>query len=149
VVAPTILSGVTPQMRVMQEEIFGPVLPVVTFKSKQEMIEFVNSIDNALSMYVFSSDKTFIDDVIKETFNGGVTVNDTLIHVGHPLLPFGGAGKSGIGKYHGEYGFEEFSNLRPVVKRDLDLGATYFYPPYDDKKANVVTSLLKKFSQIF
>lgn len=149
VMEPTIITNVTNDMKLMQEEIFGPVLPIVSATSRVEMANFINDFDNALAMYIFTESDEFQNYFLENTFSGGVTINDTLIGVGHPLLPFGGAGKSGIGKYHGKYGFEEFSNLRSVTKRSLDLGTSYFYPPYDEKKSSVVDSLLKKFSKVF
>lgn len=149
VISPTILTGVNNEMKIMQEEIFGPVLPIVRVDNNQEILDYINSHDNALAMYIFSDNSSNIDLFMNQTFNGGVTVNDALIGVGHPLLPFGGAGKSGIGKYHGKFGFDEFSNLRPVLKRNLDLGASYFFPPYTKKKEGIVSNLLKKFSGIF
>lgn len=149
VVAPTILSNVNNDMKIMQEEIFGPVLPIVTVESNQQILDYINQHDNALAMYIFSDSNSNIELFMSQTFNGGVTINDALIGVGHPLLPFGGAGKSGIGKYHGKFGFDEFSNLRSVLRRNLDLGASYFYPPYTTQKEGIVSSLLKKFSSIF
>jgi aldehyde dehydrogenase (NAD+) len=146
---PTILTGLTREMDVMQDEIFGPILPIITYESEDDAIRFINDYDNALAMYLFSNSSKTTNKFMAETYNGGVTINDTLMAVGHPTLPFGGAGKSGIGKYHGEYGFEEFSNLRSVMRRDIDLGSSYFYPPYDSKKASIVNSLLKKFSSMF
>jgi aldehyde dehydrogenase (NAD+) len=146
---PTILTDVSRDMEIMQDEIFGPVLPIITYETESEALEFINSYDNALAMYLFTDSARLTDKFMQETYNGGVTINDTLMAVGHPTLPFGGAGKSGIGKYHGEYGFEEFSNLRSVMRRDFDLGTSYFYPPYDNKKAGIVSSLLKKFSSFF
>jgi aldehyde dehydrogenase (NAD+) len=149
VLSPTILTGVTKEMKVMQEEIFGPILPVVAKETLKEKVEFINSYDNALAMYVFSESQDNINYCMDNTYNGGVTVNDCLIAVGHPMLPFGGAGKSGIGRYHGKYGFEEFSNLRPVMRRDLDLGTSYFFPPYTEKKTKIVKNLLDKFNGLF
>lgn len=149
IISPTILTGVNNDMKIMQEEIFGPILPIVTVNNNQEILSYINNHDNALAMYIFSDNSSNIDLFMNQTFNGGVTVNDALIGVGHPLLPFGGAGKSGIGKYHGKFGFDEFSNLRPVLKRNLDLGASYFFPPYTKQKEGVVSNLLKKFSGIF
>lgn len=148
-ISPTILTGVTSDMKIMQEEIFGPVLPVVALESNQEILNYINKHDNALAMYIFSNNQSNIDLFMEQTCNGGVTINDALINVGQPLLPFGGAGKSGLGKYHGKFGFDEFSNLRAVMKRDLDLGTSYFYPPYTSKKEGIVSTLLKKFSSIF
>lgn len=148
IMEPTILLGASKEMKVMQEEIFGPVLPVFVAKTREEMLQFVNDFDNPLAFYIFTDDKNFEEFFLDNTFSGGATVNDTLIGVGHPLLPFGGAGKSGIGKYHGKYGFDEFSNLRSVTKRKSDLGATYFYPPYDEKKEGIVDSILTKLSKL-
>ena len=149
ILAPTILTNVNQDMLVMQEEIFGPILPIVTQQSIQDMVSYINTYDNALAMYVFSDKQENINYLMDHTYNGGVTINDCLVAVGHPLLPFGGAGKSGIGRYHGKYGFEECSNLRPVMRRDLDLGVSYFFPPYTDKKRELVSNLLKKFSGLF
>lgn len=149
VVSPTILTGVNNDMKIMQEEIFGPVLPIVSVESNQQILDYINAHDNALAMYIFSDSSSNIELFMSQTFNGGVTINDALLAVGHPTLPFGGAGKSGIGMYHGKYGFDEFSNHRPVMKRSMDLGASYFYPPYTSQKEGVVSGLLKKFSSIF
>jgi aldehyde dehydrogenase (NAD+) len=148
-VRPTILSNVSMDMKIMQEEIFGPLLPIVSVTNHQQMIDCINSHDNALAMYVFSNSSEVVEQFLAQTNNGGVTINDLLINVAHPLLPFGGAGKSGIGKYHGRFGFDEFSNLRAIMRRDFDLGASYFYPPYTEKKESLVSSLLKKFSGLF
>jgi len=148
VLSPTILTNVTKEMRVMQEEIFGPILPVIGKENLEEMVNYINDFDNSLALYAFSNNQINIDYILDHTASGGVTVNDVLINLGHPSLPFGGAGKSGLGNYHGHYGFEEFSNLRPVMKRSLDLGTSYFYPPYTSKKESIVSSLLKKFSKI-
>ncbi len=149
VVAPTILSEINSDMKIMQDEIFGPVLPLITYDSIDSAIEYVNQYDNALAMYIFSNSKPVMNKIMDNTFNGGVTVNDVLIGVSHPTLPFGGAGKSGIGKYHGKHGFDSFSNLRSVTRRDMDLGTSYFYPPYTQTKYKIVNSLLKKFSSLF
>lgn len=149
ILSPTVITNLNSDMQIMQEEIFGPVLPVISLESTDEMINFINKYDNALAMYIFSDSQSNINKFMELTANGGVTINDTLISVGHPILPFGGAGKSGIGSYHGKYGFDEFSNHRSVMRRDFDLGASYFYPPYTDKKEGIVSNLLKKFSSIF
>jgi aldehyde dehydrogenase (NAD+) len=148
-ITPTILINVSSDMKIMQEEIFGPILPVIGMESVVEMIDYINDFDNALAMYIFSEKKSNINQIMNQTVSGGVTINDTLISVGHPILPFGGAGKSGIGSYHGKYGFDEFSNHRSVMKRDFDLGTSYFYPPYTTKKEKIVSNLIQKFSSIF
>lgn len=149
IITPTILINVNKEMKIMQEEIFGPVLPIISMDSTMDMINYINDYDNALAMYIFSDNQSNIKLFMEQTANGGVTINDTLISVGHPILPFGGAGKSGIGQYHGKYGFDEFSNHRSVMRRDFDLGTSYFYPPYTSKKESIVSNLLRKFSSIF
>ncbi len=146
---PTILTNIDKKMDVMEDEIFGPVLPIVNYTNIDEAIDFINDYDNALAMYIFSDSKSSMNKLMESTSNGGVTINDVLLAVGHPTLPFGGAGKSGLGRYHGEYGFEEFSHLRSVMRRDIDLGTSYFYPPYTEKKAGIVNSLLEKFGSLF
>ena len=149
IVAPTILTEVSNGMTIMQEEIFGPLLPLLKCDNTEEVIQYINGQEHALSMYIFSRDKDFIRSLSNQTYSGGICINDTLIHAGHPRLPLGGVGKSGIGKYHGRYGFEEFSHLRSVVKRNFDPGTTFFYPPYNIKKEGIVSALLKNFSKLF
>lgn len=143
VIAPTVLSGVTTDMLIMQDEIFGPVLPVLTYDSIQDCIQFIQKIDNPLSLYVFSNDEADVEKIRKGTCSGGFVVNDTVLHAGHGELPFGGAGKSGIGKYHGSFGFKEFSNARGVLKRNFDSKLSFFYPPYDKTQMTVIEKLFK------
>lgn len=149
ILSPTILTNISMDMKIMQEEIFGPILPIVFKDNINEMVNQIADFDNALHMYIFSNKQKNMDLLMDSSFNGGVTINDTLISVGHPCLPFGGAGKSGIGNYHGKYGFDEFSNHRSVMKRDLNLGVSYFYPPYDSKKEGIVSGLMDKFNSFF
>lgn len=127
---PTLALGVTGAMRLMQEEIFGPLLPVVTYRSLDEAIEFVNARPRPLSLYWFGADTASRERVLARTIAGGVCVNDTLIHLAHEGLPFGGVGASGYGTYHGEAGFLTFSKQKAVLTQSrLNLlGA--FYPPY-------------------
>lgn len=127
---------------IMQEEIFGPILPVITFQSIQEVINFVNSKPKPLALYLFSDDKNFQNTVIKEVPFGGGSINDTLVHPSLPNLPFGGVGDSGIGSYHGKYSFETFSHLKSVFFRSkrFDLAKRFREPPYENK-----LSFVKKF----
>ncbi|MCT4642013.1 MAG: aldehyde dehydrogenase family protein [Bacteriovoracaceae bacterium] len=141
---PTVLTGVTKEMKVMQEEIFGPILPLVEKESIEEAISFINSYDNALCSYVFTKNELVEKKFMNETISGGVTINDVLTNVANAKLPFGGAGKSGIGRYHGHEGFLEFSNMRSVMNKKMDLGTSYFYPPYTLKKSQHIVSLLQK-----
>jgi aldehyde dehydrogenase (NAD+) len=114
-VAPTVLTGVKPDAAVMSEEIFGPLLPVLGFDDISEPIAHVNAGDHPLALYVFSKDNA--DRVLARTTSGGACVNDTMMHIFAPSLPFGGVGASGYGSYHGRWGFETFSHRRSVYRR--------------------------------
>lgn len=149
IITPTIMSNVPIDCALMKEEIFGPILPIVECGSTEEMIEFVNERENPLALYVFSEDKLSVNKILNNTCSGSVAINDVVVQLGNPNLPFGGAGASGIGKYHGRYGFEEYSNKRSVLQRDMDLGVAYFYPPYGKRKESIVEGLLNKLTKIF
>jgi len=143
-IAPTILTNVTVEMQVMQEEIFGPVLPVMTYKSTDEAIQFMNSRPKPLAFYVFSRDQQQVEFLLKNTSAGGVTINDCLLHVANNNLPFGGVNNSGMGKAHGHYGFLAFSNEKAVLYQRI--GWTSYkilYPPYTDRVKNLVNKLLR------
>jgi aldehyde dehydrogenase (NAD+) len=114
-VAPTIVTGVKPDAALMGEEIFGPVLPVLGFDDVAEPIDHVNRGDHPLALYVFA--KANADRVLDRTTSGGACVNDTMIQVFPPSLPFGGVGESGYGAYHGKWGFETFSHRRAIYRR--------------------------------
>jgi aldehyde dehydrogenase (NAD+) len=117
----------------MQEEIFGPILPVITYNNLQEAIDLVNRKEKPLALYVFSDSKPDRTKIIKETSAGGTCVNDVLVHIGNPNLPFGGVNNSGIGSCHGVFGFKTFSHERAVVFQSK-LGLTQMiYPPYEKK----------------
>ena len=113
----TILRNVDDGMKVMQEEIFGPVLPVKTYKSIDQAIDYVNAHDHPLGLYYFGEDKAEEDRVLSRTLSGGVTVNDAMFHVSMDDLPFGGVGPSGMGSYHGPEGFKTFSHARAVFRQ--------------------------------
>jgi coniferyl-aldehyde dehydrogenase len=117
----------------MKEEIFGPVLPVIGVGGREEAIAHVNKGDRPLALYWFGEDKAARDDVLKRTIAGGVTVNDTLWHVAQENLPFGGVGKSGIGAYHGQKGFETFSHMKPVFYQSNFASNKMLYPPFSEK----------------
>jgi coniferyl-aldehyde dehydrogenase len=110
----TVLRGVDDGMAVMQEEIFGPVLPVMTYKSVDQAIDYINAHDRPLGLYYFGEDKAEQERVLTRTISGGVTVNDVIFHVSIEDLPFGGIGPSGMGSYHAIEGFREFSHARAV-----------------------------------
>jgi aldehyde dehydrogenase (NAD+) len=127
--APTLLDGVTPAMRVAQEEIFGPILPVYAIADLDAGIAHVNAGPPPLASYFFGKDSAAADRFLAEVPAGGSCVNHTLIHFSNEALPFGGIGPSGIGRSHGEAGFEAFSNLRAVM-RDRFSMTHRFFPPY-------------------
>lgn len=113
----TVVLGATPEMAVMQEEIFGPILPVVSYKDAEDAIAVVNTRPRPLALYLFSEDRKLVDLVLTRTTSGNVTINDTLIHYAIDDLPFGGVGASGIGAYHGEEGFKTFSHAKGVFEQ--------------------------------
>ena len=140
-IAPTVLVDVTASDSVMQEEIFGPILPVLTVQSIDEAINFVNARSHPLALYVFAEDQKVNDKVVASTISGGVTVNGTIFHMTGPFLPFGGVGESGMGAYHGRAGVDTFQHLKPVLKRSTRVDAPLAYPPYTKRKF----AILKKF----
>jgi aldehyde dehydrogenase (NAD+) len=115
-ISPTVLVNVSPEHAIMQEEIFGPVLPVLTYKTLDDAIDYINNGERPLGLYVFGKDKTNIEKVINNTTAGGSIINHSTLHYFSPFLPFGGVGNSGIGKVHGQFGFTDFSNQRPVLE---------------------------------
>ena len=136
--APTVVTGVTRDDPVMQEEIFGPVLPVVAVDSLDEAASFVQAGDHPLALYVFSEDDGEVDATLRATSSGGVCVNGTLFHFTNPHLPFGGVGASGMGAYHGKFGFDTFSHQRSVHHRSTKVDPPLLYPPYTKLKDRAV-----------
>ncbi|WP_211325751.1 aldehyde dehydrogenase [Roseimicrobium gellanilyticum] len=128
-ISPTILTNVSENDPVLQEEIFGPILPVATFDEIAEAISYLRSRPTPLAMYLFTEDKETQDAVLREVRSGGVCVNDTLLHMMGKCLPFGGLGQSGMGMYHGKYGFECFSHQRAVMNRGFRFDSAFRYPP--------------------
>jgi aldehyde dehydrogenase (NAD+) len=143
---PTILTNVTDDMLVMEEEIFGPVLPVIGMDLKAGAIPLINSKPKALALYIFSHDKKFREKVLKETSAGGVCINDCVLQFIHPNLPFGGVNNSGIGKAHGHAGFLAFTNEKPIIRQKSGYSNAYlFYPPYTSFKQKVAAFVLRWF----
>lgn len=127
---PTLLAEPPLDSEVMRNEIFGPILPVLTYRTLDEAIERIRSMDRPLALYPFSNDARSIDRIVSGTLAGGVTVNDTLLHFGAHDLPFGGIGPSGIGAIHGRTGFDTFSKLLPVFRQRSFAGSDLLKPPY-------------------
>ncbi len=138
---PTLLLDVTGGMRVMQEEVFGPLLPVIGYETLDEAIAFVNARPRPLALYWFGRDRARRDQVLRQTISGGVTVNDVLLHIAQENLPFGGVGDSGSGAYHGEHGFRLFSKEKPVFVQSRLAGTWLLRPPYGKLAASVVRNL--------
>ena len=128
--APTILLDVSDDMRVMNEEIFGPILPIVPYDRVEEALAYVNRRDRPLALYWFGADTAVRDRVLAGTIAGGVSINDTLLHIAQEELPFGGVGSSGQGHYHGEYGFRQFSKEKPIFIQSRFSGGGIIRPPY-------------------
>lgn len=129
-IAPTIIDKVDPESPIMQEEVFGPLLPVVEYSNLPEAIDFVRGRDKPLSFYLFTRDRHKQERVLSETTAGGVCLNDTMVHYANPNLPFGGVGMSGMGQYHGKWSFDVFSNPKSVVNRSFHFDIYLRYPPY-------------------
>ena len=125
-----IVTGCTPDMQLMQQEIFGPVLPVVAYDTLDDAIEIVRSRPRPLALYCFSHDAAARETLLTRTHSGGVTINDWGWHAANHDAPFGGTGQSGIGNWHGEEGFRELSHARTVFKRHRFFPIDLFYPPY-------------------
>lgn len=143
---PTILTDLSEEMEVMQEEIFGPILPLITFGDLEEAIHYINLKPKPLALYVFSKDNDNIKRIFKETSSGGAVANDCVLHFLQNELPFGGVNNSGIGKAHGHYGFLAFSNEKAVLHQRIGLTATKpLYPPYGFAGKKIIDSLLKWF----
>jgi aldehyde dehydrogenase (NAD+) len=143
---PTIVENVAPDSAVMQQEIFGPVLPMLTYRSIDDALALIEARDHPLVLYVFSRSKRFVADVIRRTRAGGTAVNDTLIHFYQLNLPFGGVGESGIGKSHGRFGFEAFSNARGILEQPTRLSTIQLlYPPYTKLKQKLIDLTLRYF----
>ncbi|ACT60150.1 coniferyl aldehyde dehydrogenase [Hirschia baltica] len=142
-VAPTLIIDPPDDLLVMQEEIFGPLLPIKTYKSFEEAISFINDRPNPLALYYFGDDRNERGIVMSRTQSGGVTINDVIMHYTMDDLPFGGVGASGMGSYHGVHGFKQFSHARSVYKQSgLDIGGM-LRPPYDEKFRKIAKFLLK------
>jgi coniferyl-aldehyde dehydrogenase len=128
--APHLLVDPAPDLAVMRDEIFGPLLPLVPYRSLDDALTYMNARPRPLALYWFDGDKTRIERALRSTHAGGVTVNDTLLHIAQHGLPFGGAGASGIGHYHGRWGFDTFSKLKPVLRQPRLNALGLFGPPY-------------------
>lgn len=144
-IAPTLIVNPTEDMKVMQDEIFGPVLPIKTYKNISEVLGYVNDHARPLGLYYFGDDATEERTVLDRTTSGGVTVNDVIMHVSMEDLPFGGVGPSGMGAYHGKDGFRTFSHAKAIyVQAKAKMVAEMFRAPYGEKTRKTLASMIKK-----
>ncbi|HNC65131.1 MAG TPA: aldehyde dehydrogenase family protein, partial [Chitinophagales bacterium] len=139
---PTILDNVKLDDAVMQEEIFGPLMPIIGYDSLDEAIKIVKSGGKPLALYVYSEDKAYQQYVLNETSSGNGSINECLMHVGQFNLPFGGVGDSGIGQYHGKLSFDIFSHRKGVLKKSTLTDLALRFPPYNSNKVNMLNKLM-------
>ena len=139
--SPTIVIDPPADSPIMTDEIFGPILPIVTVESVSAAIDFVNERPKPLALYVFADASETIDAVLTQTSSGGVCVNHTLLHFVPPDLPFGGVGPSGMGRYHGKAGFDAFSNMKGILSKSTKGENNLAYPPYTDAKQKLIRTV--------
>ncbi|PIA47463.1 hypothetical protein AQUCO_01400247v1 [Aquilegia coerulea] len=142
-IAPTILLDVPENSLIMQEEIFGPLLPILTVDNIEESFDLIQSKSKPLAAYLFTTDKKLEKKFVSTISSGGMVVNDTVIHLTAHTLPFGGVGESGIGSYHGKFSFDAFSHKKAVMYRGFGGDASARYPPFTPKKQKLLIALLK------
>ena len=142
-IAPMLVTGVKQEMTLMQEEIFGPLLPVMSYTDLDDVLRYINERERPLALYLFTGDKKLQDHVVKNTLSGGVCLNECVMHAAQHDMPFGGIGNSGMGQYHGREGFNELSKLRPIFSQASRPTSPLLYPPYG-KTWDFVYSLMIK-----
>ncbi|MGF7109025.1 aldehyde dehydrogenase [Treponema pedis] len=141
-IEPTILDNIDFNSKIMQEEIFGPILPIIGFDSLNEVIKEIKLREKPLAFYVFTQDKKIEEKLLSEISFGGGCVNDTIVHLATNYLPFGGVGASGMGKYHGIESFKTFSNAKSILKKSFFPDIDVRYHPYSEKKFNIIKKLM-------
>jgi aldehyde dehydrogenase (NAD+) len=142
-VAPTIIKDVKSGDMIMQEEIFGPVLPVIDFENFDEVYDIIEQNPKPLATYIFSRNNKLIHEFMRRTRSGNACINETVMQIASPYLPYGGVGSSGIGRYHGKKSFETFSNLRSVLVKSNLLDIPIRYPPYSKLKSKIISFLMR------
>ena len=142
-IAPTVLDNIGFDSNIMQEEIFGPILPLLSYSDIDEVIGYINKNPNPLALYLFTNSKKTEDKVMSECNFGGGCINDTLMHIASDYLPFGGVGESGMGSYHGKASFDTFTHYRSILKKSTLIDVPARYAPYNSKKEKITKLLLK------
>lgn len=142
--APTLLENVDLSAKIMKEEIFGPLLPLIPFKDFAQAVHFINQRPKPLALYLYSHSSLNIQSTLLETSSGGVCLNDSVVHLGNEYLPFGGVGESGQGRYHGFFGFQTFTHEKAVLKRSRGRRAlSWTHPPYTLSKLKILLQLIR------
>ncbi|TWO33074.1 aldehyde dehydrogenase [Seonamhaeicola sediminis] len=144
-IAPTLVDSPNLDSQLMTDEIFGPILPILHYKTEKDIENIIWNSEKPLAFYIFSKNISFVENTLKKFEFGGGAVNDLLIHFGNPKLPFGGVGSSGMGTYHGKHGFNTFSHEKSIVKRGTWIDPPARYAPYGFKKLNIIKKLFKWF----
>lgn len=142
-VSPTVLNNVSPDDPVMQEEIFGPVLPVIEFENFDEVYDIIERNPKPLATYLFTRDKKLVKEFLRRTQSGSACINETVMQIASPYLPYGGVGNSGMGRYHGKKSFETFSNMRSVLVKSNLFDIPVRYPPYNKFKEKILRLLMR------
>ena len=142
-IAPTVLDHITEKSPIMQEEIFGPVLPVLTYRCLKEAEEFIKKGEKPLALYLFTGKKQREQKILQEISFGGGCINDTIIHLATSRMGFGGVGASGMGCYHGKRSFDTFSHTKSIVKRYQEIDLPIRYQPYTSGKRKLLRLFLK------
>ena len=140
-IEPTIIDNVDFSNKIMKEEIFGPILPVIEYEDIFNIIKKLKFMDKPLAMYIFSEDQDHIDRLTYDLSSGGVCINDTIMHLSNPNIEFGGVGESGTGGYHGKYGFMNFSNRKSIMIRSNNIDINLKYPPYSKGQEKVIKKI--------
>lgn len=142
-ISPTLIENLDKNAKVMQDEIFGPILPIFTYENLTEVFEFIQTHKNPLALYLFTNNEKTEEEILTKIPFGGGCINNTLIHLGNPELPFGGRGNSGMGSYHGKFGFNVFSHQKAIIKTGTWLDPSIKYPPYSELKTKLIKMVMK------
>ncbi|MBC7714370.1 MAG: aldehyde dehydrogenase family protein [Rhizobacter sp.] len=142
-IPPTLLTDVQLNSPIMEDEIFGPILPVLTYKNVDTVIDYIRANPKPLALYIFSKNRKTIKKVLMGTTSGGAVINHVILHLANPHLPFGGVGHSGMGSYHGEFGFKTFSHERAVLKQGKFTLSNLYFPPYDTFMSRLAFKILR------
>lgn len=143
-IAPTVIDGIDWEHPVMKEEIFGPILPIMTYGDHKHPKDLLRALSAPLALYIFSENESFIESLITQLPHGGTCVNDVIMHITNPALPFGGSGSSGMGQYHGQYSFDCFTRPHAIMRRKIWPDPSFRYPPFGISKLYLLKKLFMR-----